>query len=109
MVVGIGMNGHIGFNEPGTPVDIYCHVAELEELTRSVGQKYFTEATELGKGITVGLGHLMKAKQLILLANGAHKKQVVELAVKGPVHSAFPASIVQQHPNAWVLTDKLGQ
>lgn len=109
MVVGIGMNGHIGFNEPGTPTDIHCHMTDLEEVTRSVGQKYFTEATELDRGITVGLGHLMKAKQLILMANGAHKKDVVEAAVHGPVHTGFPASIVQLHTNALVLTDKLGE
>lgn len=107
MVVGIGMNGHIGFNEPGTPVDIACHVASLEPTTIQVGQKYFTEATPLGKGITVGLGHLMRARKLILIANGAHKKDVVQQARFGPVDPLFPASIIQVHPHVMVITDML--
>lgn len=107
MVVGIGMNGHIGFNEPGTPVNINCHVADLEPATIQVGQKYFTEATALSKGITVGLGHLMRARRLILVANGSHKKDVVQQALNGPVDPAFPASIVQVHPHAMVITDNL--
>jgi glucosamine-6-phosphate isomerase len=107
MVVGIGVNGHIGFNEPGTPVDILCHVATLEPTTVEVGQKYFTEATALGKGITVGLGHLMAAKRLVLIANGAHKKDVVQQARYGPVDPMFPASIIQVHPHVMVITDSL--
>ena len=105
MVVGIGMNGHIGFNEPGTPVDILCHVADLEATTISVGQKYFDEATTLNQGITVGLGHLMRSHQLVLLANGERKKEVTRRAIQGPVDVAFPASIVQMHSNALVITD----
>lgn len=107
MVVGIGMNGHIGFNEPGTAVDILCHVATLEPTTVQVGQKYFTEETPLGKGITVGLGHLMRAKRLVLIANGAHKKDVVQQARYGPVDPMFPASIIQVHPHVMVITDSL--
>jgi 6-phosphogluconolactonase/glucosamine-6-phosphate isomerase/deaminase len=107
MVVGIGVNGHIGFNEPGTPVDMLCHVATLEPTTVQVGQKYFTEATPLGKGITVGLGHLMRAKRLVLIANGAHKKDVVQQARYGPVDPMFPASIIQVHPHVMVITDSL--
>jgi galactosamine-6-phosphate isomerase len=64
MVVGIGMNGHIGFNEPGTSFSCLCHVADLDEVTTVVGQKYFTQNTPLSKGITVGLRHLMNAKHL---------------------------------------------
>lgn len=108
MVVGIGMNGHIGFNEPGTPVDIACHIANLEPTTIQVGQKYFTEATPLGKGITVGLGHLMRAKKLILVANGAHKKDVVVTALAGDITADFPASVIQKHSNVMVITDELG-
>lgn len=107
MVVGIGMNGHIGFNEPGTPVDILCHVATLAPTTIEVGQKYFSSATPLDKGITVGLGHLMEASRLLLIANGAHKKDVIQQALYGPVDQDFPASIIQAHPHALVITDLL--
>lgn len=106
MLVGIGMNGHIGFNEPGTPFDLPCHVIELEEITKQVGQKYFLGRTELGKGITIGLGHLMNAATVILIANGESKAAVVQQAVEGPVEESFPASIMQRHKNSFVLIDK---
>lgn len=105
MVVGIGMNGHIGFNEPGTPFTSLCHVADLDEITTSVGQKYFKEVTTLSRGITVGLGHLMNARHLILIANGARKAGVVQRALEGPVDPSFPASIVQRHENVTIITD----
>ena len=63
MIVGIGMNGHIGFNEPGTSFEALSHIAELEEITKSVGQKYFDGPVKLGKGITIGFGHLMNTKK----------------------------------------------
>lgn len=104
-IVGIGMNGHIGFNEPGTPFEAGCHLAVLDDVTRSVGQKYFNAQTELEKGITIGLGHLMRAEHLVLIANGAHKADLIKRAMEGPVGPAFPASIIQLHHRATVVTD----
>src|SRR5690606_10873883 len=69
--VGIGINGHIGLNEPGVPADRYAHVVDLEEVTRTTGQKYFTQQTPLTQGITLGLNHFMEARKAILIANGA--------------------------------------
>lgn len=106
MIVGIGMNGHIGFNEPGMPFNSFCHVADLHPITTSVGQKYFTEATPLSKGITVGLGHLMNAGHLILLASGSGKSDVIRQAMEGPIDPIFPASIIQQHDHVTVITDR---
>lgn len=107
MLVGIGMNGHIGFNEPGTSFTSLSHVAELEEITKSVGQKkYFNEPVELDKGITIGLGHLMNAKKVFLIANGSKKAEVIKKTIEGPVTESFPASIMQQHNNGFVLIDK---
>ena len=73
MLVGVGLNGHIALNEPGTPFDSYAHVADLDEMTISVGQKYFTKETPLSQGLTVGLRHLKEAKLPILVANGVKK------------------------------------
>src|SRR5688572_1657869 len=70
MVVGIGMNGHIGFNEPGVDFGLLSHVIRLDENTRTVGQKYFLKTTKLEKGITLGLQHLRLAKEAILIASG---------------------------------------
>lgn len=106
MLVGIGMNGHIGFNEPGTPFNTGCHAIELDETTKTVGQKYFKEAAELQQGITIGLGHLQKAKKVFLQANGRKKNFVIQQTVEGPVSPGFPASIMQQHPNGYVIVDE---
>ena len=106
MIVGIGMNGHIGFNEPGTPFNSLCHVTELDETTKSVGQKYFKEETVLHQGITIGLGHLLRAKKVFLQANGMRKAEVIKKTVEGEVSESFPASIMQQHSNGFVLIDE---
>lgn len=105
-VVGIGMNGHIGFNEPGTPFNIGCHVAVLDDTTKTVGQKYFSSYTELEKGITVGLGHLMNASHLVVMADGTRKAGVIRKALEGPVDPSFPASIVQVHRHATIVIDR---
>jgi galactosamine-6-phosphate isomerase len=106
MIVGIGMNGHIGFNEPGVSFTNYSHVIDLDETTIAIGQKYFTEATTISKGITIGLQHLMNAKEVLLLANGSKKAGVVKQTIEGPVTKNFPASIMQQHSNGSILIDE---
>lgn len=106
MVVGIGMNGHIGFNEPGIPFDKYSHVANLDETTQSVGQKYFKQNSSLKQGITVGLQHLMEAREVILMANGAKKAPIIKKAVEGEVNNDVPASIMQLHEQGWVMVDE---
>lgn len=106
MLVGIGMNGHIGFNEPGTPFNKLCHVAELDDTTKTVGQKYFKEKTLLHQGITIGLGHLMNAKKVFLKADGTRKAAVIKKTVEGEVNESFPASIMQQHANGFVIVDE---
>jgi glucosamine-6-phosphate isomerase len=106
MVVGIGMNGHIGFNEPGTSFTSLSHVAELDEITKSVGRKYFDGPVELGKGITIGFGHLMNTKKVFLIANGKKKAEVIKKTIEGPVTENFPASIMQQHANGFILIDE---
>jgi len=106
MVVGIGMNGHIGFNEPGSSFSALSHVAELDEVTKSVGQKYFNGPIELAKGITIGFGHLMNTKKVFLMANGIKKAEVIKKTIEGRVTESFPASIMQQHANGSILIDE---
>ncbi|MBS1948075.1 MAG: glucosamine-6-phosphate deaminase [Bacteroidetes bacterium] len=106
MIVGIGMNGHIGFNEPGTSFRLLSHVTDLDETTKSVGQKYFPQKTHLSKGITLGLGHLMKANKAILIANGKNKAQIIHKALKEPVSEDMPASIMRKHSNGFFYVDK---
>lgn len=106
MVVGIGMNGHIGFNEPGVSFDRSAHVVSLDENTRSVGQKYFHEPTLLHKGITLGLQQLLASRKAILIANGIKKASIIKQAVEGKIDASVPASIMQRHPQGWIMLDQ---
>jgi galactosamine-6-phosphate isomerase len=106
MVVGIGMNGHIGFNEPGTDFNLLSHVTELDETTIRVGQKYFSQPVTLKKGITLGPAHLMAARKVFMLANGTGKAPVIKKAVEEKISPALPASIMQQHSNGFILVDE---
>ena len=105
MLAGVGMNGHIALNEPNTPFDIYAHVSDLEEITISVGQKYFTKNTILTQGITLGLAHLQDATLPILIANGNRKADVINKALNGEITEQFPASVLQKLENALVMLD----
>jgi glucosamine-6-phosphate isomerase len=106
MIVGIGMNGHIGFNEPGVSFDNYAHVIDLDETTTTVGQKYFKTPVTLQKGITLGLKHLQQSKKVLLLANGSKKAGVIKKTVEGEITNEFPASIMQTHANGFVMIDE---
>lgn len=106
MVVGIGMNGHIGFNEPGSAFDHLSHVANLEAVTSTVGQQYFNEPMNLGKGITLGFAHLLSAKKVLLIANGSSKAAVIKRAVEDSPDPSFPATVMQLHPNGSILVDE---
>ena len=106
MLVGVGLNGHIGFNEPGVSFDLYAHVAGLDEMTTSVGQKYFKETTELKQGITLGLKHLLESKRVLMLANGSKKAGIIQAALEGEITNRLPASIIRRHPNSMVMIDE---
>ena len=105
MIVGVGMNGHIGFNEPGISTGLSAHVIELDPITQRVGQKYFSVKTPLHKGITLGLAQFMQARLAILLATGAKKALIIKKALSEQVSVAVPASLIQEHKNAVVLID----
>jgi glucosamine-6-phosphate deaminase len=106
MLVGVGTNGHIGMNEPGTLFDTYAHLGELAEETKSVGQKYFSKPTKLAMGITLGLKHLQEAKLPIVMANGQKKAAIIAKALSIKPTEQLPASIVQKIPQAFVMLDQ---
>ena len=106
MIVGIGMNGHIGFNEPGCDMDAPAHVARLAPITSSVGQKYFNTPMKLELGITIGLGHLKKARRVLLIATGTAKADIVKRSFTGPVTNEVPASVMQELEQGVVLLDR---
>ncbi|MFI5137900.1 MAG: glucosamine-6-phosphate deaminase [Sphingobacteriales bacterium] len=106
MIVGIGMNGHIGLNEPGTDFNLYAHYAPLAQVTVEVGQKYFKQQTALTRGITLGLKHLQEVKIPMLIAAGSKKASIIKQALEGEVTQQLPASIFQTLPSAYVILDE---
>lgn len=76
-LMGVGMNGHIGLNEPGSPSLSYSSVVDLSPTTRTVAQKYFRQPTHLDKGITLGLGQITASKRVVVVITGGHKAEVV--------------------------------
>ncbi|AFK05284.1 glucosamine/galactosamine-6-phosphate isomerase [Emticicia oligotrophica DSM 17448] len=106
MLVGVGVNGHIGLNEPGTSFDKYCHVSELAEITISIGQKYFKQSTQLTQGITIGLKHLLEAKSAVLIATGERKAEVLKTLVESEPNVDFPATVFKLHSNSYVWIDE---
>jgi glucosamine-6-phosphate isomerase len=106
MLLGVGMNGHLGFNEPGARVDLYSHVADLDPVTKQVSAKYFTHKKELSQGITLGTGHIMKSDAVIVLADGAKKADIMKTAFGEGVTEQVPASILQRHPNVCLCLDE---
>jgi galactosamine-6-phosphate isomerase len=106
MIVGVGMNGHIGFNEPGQSFDQYAHVVELDETSTVVGQKYFRESTALSKGITLGLRHMLEARKVLLIASGLKKAQVVKKTLEEEISPMVPSTSIRKHPNSLIMTDK---
>ena len=104
-VLGIGLNGHIGFNEDGVDFENNAHIIPLSETTKQVMGKYFDRKQILEYGITQGIRQIMTAKKVILLANGAHKAQILSKAFTGPVTNSVPASVLQRHNNCTVIAD----
>jgi glucosamine-6-phosphate isomerase len=106
MYVGLGMNGHIGLNEPGVDMDTYSHVVELDTVTQTVGQKYFSSQTKLEKGITLGMKHLLEAETALLAVSGAKKAAIVKEVARGEVSNRVPGSILQKHANGYLYLDR---
>lgn len=105
-VLGIGMNGHLGFNEDGVDFDLNAHIIPLSDTTKQVMSKYFGEKFHPEYGISQGIRQIMAAKTVILIANGAHKADIIQQAVRGEVSPHVPASVLQNHPNCYVVVDE---
>lgn len=103
-LLGIGHNGHIGFNEPAPEFIPGTHVVELGESTIKANARFFKSIDEVPKkAITMGIGTIMQAKKVLLIANGPDKKEIIEKAVNGPVTPLVPASVLQLHPDCTVI------
>ena len=105
-ILGLGLNGHIGMNEPGTPVNSRAHVSELHPMTKEVGQKYFRDKRDLSKGLTLGLANLLGSKHVMLMVNGAHKAAIVKEIMNTEISEQLPASLLRNHSSARIYLDK---
>jgi glucosamine-6-phosphate isomerase len=106
MLVGVGTNGHIGMNEPGTSFSGKAHISKLAEETIKVGQKYFERPTALATGITLGLQHLRDAKLPVVMASGEAKAAIIAKGLQQPPGEQVPLSVVQLIPHAYVMLDE---
>lgn len=103
-ILGIGRTGHIGFNEPGSSLASSTRVKTLTEETRADNARFFDSADEVPMHcITQGIGTILRARHLVLLAFGAAKAEAVSAAVEGPVSTSAPGSAVQLHPHVTVV------
>lgn len=105
-LVGIGINGHIGFNEPGIDPNLGAHVVVLDAVTSKAGQKYFKETRELTKGITLGMAQIMASRKVLLLANGKNKTGIIHKTLRTNISVSIPASFIREHPNGLILLDE---
>ena len=104
-LLGIGLNGHLGMNEPGSPIDGTTKRVELHPTTVASSAKYLTHKNLPTWGVAVGLKHLLGSKEVWVLANGSKKAEIIQRAVKGPVSNDVPASLLRNHPNAFFMVD----
>lgn len=106
-LLGIGGNGHIGFNEPGTPFDSTTHIVELQERTRLDNARFFSSLDEVPThAITMGIKNIMNAKKILVVANGKGKADAVYSMVKGEITESCPASVLQNHSDVIVIVDE---
>ncbi len=106
-LLGIGSNGHIAFNEPGSSLGSRTRIKTLDEKTRQDNVRFFDSIDVVPRYcITMGIGTIMEAEKLILLANGENKADAVMKTVEGPITASAPASAIQLHPNVTVIVDK---
>jgi glucosamine-6-phosphate deaminase len=107
IVLGLGQNGHLGFNEPGSTADTIGRVLDLDAISIEANRKWFGGCYAPAKGVTVGMRTILAARRVLVLAFGPHKTAAVQCMVEGPVVADCPASFLQSHPAAHVLLDEI--
>ena len=106
-ILGLGHDGHIGFNEPGDFFPNETHCVKLTEETIEANQRFFSSKEEVPKeAYTMGIGTIMKAKKILLMVSGKDKADILQKVLEGPVTPLIPASILQFHPHVHVLADE---
>jgi glucosamine-6-phosphate deaminase len=105
-LLGLGHNGHIGFNEPAHALIRGTHIVDLAAETLEANARFFDSINEVPKqALTMGVGTILKAKKILLVVKGSDKAEIVHRALTGPITTDVPASLLQTHPNLIVLLD----
>ncbi|SFM21105.1 glucosamine-6-phosphate deaminase [Salibacterium qingdaonense] len=106
-LLGIGENGHIGFNEPGSSFDSRTHIVELKPSTREANARFFDEKEEVPHhAVTMGIQTIMESRRIMLLASGTRKQEAVTNLLEGKISEDFPASVLQKHPYVTIIADE---
>lgn len=106
-LLGIGLDGHVGFNEPADCFEKRTHVVDLQGSTIKANARFFKKITDVPRqAITMGMGAIMRAKKILLVANGEAKEEILDRALNGPITPKIPASILQLHPDLTVVYSK---
>lgn len=106
-ILGIGHNGHIGFNEPGTPADSTTHKVSLTQSTIDANARFFEHEEDVPRyAISMGLASIMKSKHILIEAYGEDKADAIKGMIEGPVTTDLPASVLQNHDNVTVIIDE---
>ncbi|HEM6221203.1 TPA: glucosamine-6-phosphate deaminase [Streptococcus suis] len=106
-ILGIGRNGHIGFNEPGAPFDGQTHLVDLAPSTIEANARFFADPEEVPKqAISMGIANIMAAKTIVLMAYGPEKADAIKATVEGPVTEEVPASVLQNHDDVVLILDQ---
>jgi len=106
-LLGLGRNGHIGFNEPGAAFEKETHCVDLTESTIEANKRFFASIDDVPRqAYTMGCGTIMKAKKILILVSGADKADILYQVVNGPVTPQVPASILQFHPDVILIADE---
>ena len=106
-LLGMGSNGHIGFNEPGTSFQATTQIVELAQSTREANARFFDDIKEVPyQAITMGIATIMKSKEILLLVSGESKNDAMKKLMEGVVDESFPASILNKHSHVTIIADK---
>ena len=106
-ILGIGRNGHIGFNEPGTPFDSQTHLVQLDASTIEANSRFFDKIEDVPtQAISMGIANILAAKSIVLFAYGESKAQAIKGTVEGEKSPEVPASTLQGHPDVTIIADK---
>ena len=100
ILLGMGMNGHLALNEPGTPFDSTVHITQLDPITKEVGKKYFEDTPQLTGGVTIGLGDMAEGRDVVLIVFGEKKREIIQKLLDSEPTTDLPASFLKTLPHA---------